>query len=342
MLSQQQIEQLLHPILQQLEVERKEVAEAVRLNSVQAMVGSILMLLFSISVAAIVFAVNGPFIFLLLFVIIPFIITMLHRFSQEKSTRLQQIFEEKVKTEVYQQLFKTWKADCTYLPTKFIPSADFKQAQLYASFNDYQGDDYCRGKLEDGRHFHFSELLVRQRINHAKEDPSSYQVIFKGLFFVLQGPHIFQTIPHPTWITPQKQAAYQHKKKKQQPPSKSADYKDSILDANFAASSAVKKEDRSLFDQLYQIKSPVQWTVRRKMSSNFQEQLNYMRVNLRQKVSLSFQGDKIYLAVPHNFDFWIVNAKESLLAPQRLSYLAWNFKIAFEILERLENATTID
>jgi hypothetical protein len=64
-----------------------------------------------------------------------------------------------------------------------------------------------------------------------------------------------------------------------------------------------------------------------------------MRATLRQSVSLSFKDDTVYMAAPNKFDFWIVNIKEPLTNPQRIAYLAWNFKIAFELLERLEQAT---
>ena len=344
MLPSNHIERTLLPALQQFELERKSIAQTLQLKTVQTIIGIGVTVLFGIGIGTALFMYTTFAVLLpIICIVVGCIIILLRQYHRDQSEKLRQVFEAKVKREVYQQVFKAWKADCTYDPKDFIPRATFKQANLYTSFDDYKGDDYCTGRLKDGRVFHFSELLVRQQANFANNDPSSYQDVFKGLFFVLQGPHLLQGLSTPTLIIPRKQEAYQQKKKNKPPKSTSTNYGDNILDANFAVPAASKKEEKEtkLFDQLYQIKSPTQWTVRRKLSTAFEEQLNQMRVNLRQQVSLSFQNDTIYLAIPHRFDFWVVNIKEPLTNPQRLNYLAWNFKVAFEVLDRLEKATTV-
>lgn len=350
MLPQHQIEQTLLPPLQQLEQERKEVLSQLQIATVQSVVGAAVVLIIGFLIFLVTSQVsNGSFIFVFIITLIitPTLLYIIHSQFQTKTKQLQQQFAGKVKIEVYQQVFKTWKENSIYMPKKKVPPALFKKSGLYDYFDNYQGDDYVQGKLEDGRTFQFSELLVRRKVNSNKQEQDNYETIFKGLFFVLEGPHVLQNLLNPTVIKPRRQDEYhkkqQQQRKKQLSQSKTAAHKEDILDADFSAALSSKKEtENSLFDQLFTIVSPEQWTVRRKLSQDFYDHLTHLRAQLRQQITMSFQKEAIYIGVNHQFDFWVVNVKESLVSPQRLRYLAWNFSVAFELLERLAEGTTTE
>lgn len=347
MLPQQQIEQALLTPLQQLEKERKEVLGQLRKANIQGGIGVVAVLIISVCMLFAFFqegdGVTQLFPFIVV-IIAPIILYVTYLDLNSKHQIIQQQFEGKVKAEVYQQVFKTWKDHCSYQPQKAIPQALFKKSGLYAAYDNYQGDDYVQGKLEDGRSFQFSELLVRKKVSNKGENNDNYETIFKGLFFVLEGPHVLQNLLNPTVIKPRRQDDfYQQQRKKQLSKSKPAPYEEGILDANFSASLTSKKEtENSLFDQLFTIINPEQWTVRRKLSPQFYDHLTHLRAQLRQQITMSFQREAIYIGVAHQFDFWVVNIKESLVSPERLRYLAWNFSVAFEVLERLAEGTTTE
>ncbi|MFK7795911.1 MAG: DUF3137 domain-containing protein [Aureispira sp.] len=342
MLTQHQIEQQLLPALKPLEIERAAIAERLRIKTIQLVAFVVISSLVILIIFAVLPTGNSTLLTLPLVlggILIPLMAIGINHYNKEQEHKWSKKFEAKVKQSVYQQIFKAWKSDCVYIPHEHITNEVFQKSDLYPNFTEYTGDDYCKGKLDDGRNFQFSELVVQQQY-HSYEGQTEYKDIFKGLFFAIQGPHLLDGQFGDAQILPQSNQAYKKKKKKSRTQSR-AKYKDNILDADFTASLAAKKkeEETPLFDQLYEINSQTEWTVRRRLTPEFYDQLNQIRSTLRQSISLSFKGDTVYMAVPHKFDFWIVNLKEPLNALQRVRYLAWNFKIAFELLERLEQAT---
>lgn len=342
MLTQHQIEQQLLPALKPLEIERAAIAERLRVKTIQLIAFVTIGVVPILIILATLPTDSSHSITLLLTlgaIVISIIGAGLVSYNKEQAHKLSKKFEAKVKQGVYQQIFKTWKSDCVYIPHEHIANADFQKSDLYPTFTEYTGDDYCKGKLDDGRNFQFSELVVRQQYNSG--EAIEYKDVFKGLFFAIQGPNLLDGQFGDAQILPQFNKNHKKKKKKEARTQSRATYKENILDADFTASLAAKnkQEETPLFDQLYEINSQTEWTVRRRLTPEFYDQLNQIRSTLRQSISLSFRGDTVYMAVPHKFDFWIVNLKEPLTAPQRVRYLAWNFKIAFELLERLDQAT---
>lgn len=347
MLTQHQLEQQLLPALQPLEIERAALSERFRIKRVQLIASIAISVLLILIILAVMPRGNSTLTTIPLVIgaiFIPIIGAGTLSYNKEKEHNLTKQFEAKVKQSVYQQVFKTWKSNAVYIPQQFIAKATFKKSQLYPKFDNYTGDDYCKGKLENGRRFELSELVVHQEY-HTYEGGTEYKPIFKGLFFAIQGPHLLDGQFGDAQILPQPYEDYKKKKeaRKKAKDKPSSKYKENILDADFSATLAAKNKlsETPLFDQLYQLKSETEWTVRRKLTPEFYDQLNQMRSTLRQSVSLSFKDDTVYMAVPHQFDFWIVNIKEPLTNPQRVRYLAWNFRIAFELLERLEQATKV-
>ncbi len=350
MLQQKEIEQLLLPELERLEKERQQVAQRIQRNKVSANVSSVVLALVGILVVVGFYFLELEEIFAAALVVamlfwgsIPFI----RKGILSESETLQQTFESRVKGEVFEHIFQAWNSSVRYQPRKFIPQQEFIQAQLYTGFNNYQGDDYCAGVLDDGRTFHFSELLVRHEREERKNNNTykTYKTIFNGLFFCLEGAHIFSAVNTPSQIVPRTQDDYlalKAKSERKAPKRPSKKQNDGILDADFTVDkpeAAPKK--LSQFQQLYKIKSAKKALVEQQLTPTFEEQLTYMRTTLRQMASVSFLKDKVYLTIPHRFDFWSVNPHQPLIKYQQLSHLAWNFKITLETLERLATATRV-
>lgn len=336
--SQQEIEQRLLPSLQLMEEDRK-----LAFSHYKQYIPDILLITFF---RTIFFAF--PLLILYNNFTLPFFIasslfvTAFLFFSCRSHLKKQQeflkTFEVKVKTGVYQEMFLTLNKSCSYQPTQFITEEVFRQSNLFASGYGYKGDDYCTGTLEDGRSFEFSELAAGkhsfEKNSTTYEDDAS--IIFKGLFLIINGPHNLPHTNKPTVIVPTKQQDYHQKTTE-----KVATPHHNILDADFIT--PIKEEvKRALFDQIYQVECANNVNIRQNLSEEFCAQLNYIKTGLRQQVFVSIQTNKIYIALPSPFSFWVVNIKKPLMDTQQVQHLAWNFKMAFEVLERLSSTTTLD
>lgn len=340
--SQHEIEQLLLPSLKTLERERKEVLEKIKKSRQNSTFLLVSIVVFGV-LLSVIFGLFGAVELIFFIIFIGFIIlstvlpNVLKNFKNGKIKAFLQ-FEERVKIEVYQDLFTSLNQSCSYQPDLFITKDTFLASQLFDNGHSYQGDDYCTGKFDDGRRFEFSEIAAgRNQVASNQDNNYSNKLrsdIFKGLFIVIEGKHNLPNSAAPIFIVPNKQQDY---KKETVKKTKAKPQNDNILDAGFAAP-VEEKKPQSLFDQFYQVKGN---KLRQQLPEALCDQLVYMRSTLRQQISMSVQPDKIYVAVPNFFSFWVVNTEQSLLGTQRLRYLAWNFKMAFEVLERLAKTTSI-
>jgi hypothetical protein len=269
---------------------------------------------------------------------------------------LRKQFEALVKEQVYKQVFAAWNSSVQYLPNQRISTRIVNNSRLFRGDAVLSGDDYCHGQLSNGRPFHLSELQVfkRQSVKTSEGTRIEHEAVFKGLFFAVERTKSILNSDHPLFIRALDQSnnfkiqqPLPREKKVREPAN--AQHNLDILDADLAPilapASEPKKEAAeeavSLFDQLYSVKSKA-LDAREQLPEEFCQYLNYLRVRLKQPVLLSFNKKMVCLGAPQQTDFWVVNANESLLAPQRVRYAAWNFALAFELLGHLSRMTAIN
>jgi hypothetical protein len=354
MLQLQEIEQLLKVQLQELEKPRVRVAKEIKGNRNAALVITFVLVFFAfwailalLNVAIFTRTETSLVRWILLAMILLLLggIRLARGVLERKNKDLANDFKQRVKKEVYEQIFQAWNPSIQYRPKGKMAAMNLKQTQLCPPFNTYRGNDYCKGQVEDGRYFHFSEVLASKReTSPTNGDNKRVAVVqdkvFKGLFFSIEGPHLFNNLYCNSLVVPQKHRKASNKKTIRQ--KNTHPINDAILDADFFPTPITQKiSNTTLFDQLYKIKSPKQWPINRKITNEFKEQLTYMQTALRLKVSLSFQENRVYMLLPQRFNFWTVEVEQSLLQPQRVQALARNFRVTLEALDRLALATRV-
>ncbi len=260
-----------------------------------------------------------------------------------KRTAIVETFELEVKETVYHQIFTTWNPTITYQPQHLLSQKVFARSQLYPLGNGYEGDDYCEGKLKDGRSFRFSELWVYQGSPKERaENSSSLKTHFKGLFIVLEDSALLPNQKGSFIIRPQshkalEQRARQRLSKQQllqrlsngQPPLQTDLLDDGLLQANKEAAPL------PLFDQLYEVSNATTTDSSTLLSEEFRQELNLRRTKQRQSISLSFINNTAYIGLSQQLDLWTVAINHSLVRPEWLRQLAHNFHATFELLESL-------
>ncbi len=364
-MNQQKIEHLLLPTLEKLEIERLKTARQIKFQKIIPtlvglfVIGIMVAIFFSVVLQAEKFdeAITKMAIMMLVgfsvFGIV--VIAILEGISKSLSQPLRERLEEQVKKEVYEKIFHTWNETIVYHPKRAISTRDVNQSKLFSGDAQFSGDDYCVGKLPDGRPFSFSELQARERVVTTSSDGVSsvqHKEVFKGLFFVLENTRPLVENTRNLTIRSRDQTN-NYKTKIEEPEVKpktirpAASYNTNILDADLTPiaepepvkKEAPKEEAVPLFDQLYEVKSPKS-NARENLPEDLSQHLNHLRASMQQAIALSYEGNTVYLAVAQQLDFWIVNAERSLVDKNRIRYLAWNFTVAFEALDRLSRMTT--
>jgi len=90
-----------------------------------------------------------------------------------------------IKENLIQKLIKSIDESFGYQPNAMIPKDVFKESNLIKTFNQYSGEDYFFGRIDDIP-IEFSQLLVKQ-----KHDKSTV-TLFNGTFFVAEFKQHFQ------------------------------------------------------------------------------------------------------------------------------------------------------
>lgn len=337
MLSKKEIKGILVPILKQLEEKRQEIKG--KSNQHQL----VLIISFLVSLGAlggIVALVNTTpkipselkvaLVVILIIVICVAIGSIV--FNGNKVEKFRQHFEATVKVTCYQPVFEAWKAGTTYHPTQKLPKAFLEEAEILGSYNEYAGDDYCKGTLADGRSFQFSELELK-KITRAIDGNKVIRPVFEGLFFVLENVNPFKGYSGRVIITSKEQPTRILKKENIRPQN------DSILDANFEPAIKSFTHQRQLFEQRYTVISGSPMDLNVALSDHFVEQINGLTDLIQEPIKLIFEDGKLYAAFSSQADFWRVSIEQSWHNKQELDQQIDDFQLTFELMDRLIAAT---
>lgn len=267
------------------------------------------------------------------------------KWLETRQGKVRDNFEQKVKKEVYEAVFKAWNFNSAYRPQQAIAEEDFKDGGLYWGHTHYSGQDYCIGFLADGRKFQFSNLTTYKLVKEKDEDGNykSYEVpIFQGLFFVLEN-----TLPYPNFdewarITPDLAVAPSSKEKVKAPPPST--YYENILDADleyYTPQEGSSEPPALLFDRLYTVANAEGTApdLRAKLPSALTQQLSYFKSFYGQHFSIYFGNNKAYFASQQKVDFWQVPIETSLMDATRIKQLIGEFRTAFLLLEKIATTT---
>ncbi len=333
MLDKSEIRALLLPLLEKREYRRRSIKYLIN-SRVSRVVGWMLVGVIVILLTGSLYGINKEnsyYLFVSVGIAIVWVYAV-YAFSQRNTgdqDKQQEELKQEIKKNVFQQVFRAYNQTLEYRPKEAIAEENFKTAELYKNYSQYDGEDYGVGQLEDGRFFHFSELWVQQ-----KASTLATRTVFEGLFFIIEEAYPFGKFKErlqisSTGLLPK--VAQKAKNKKSSPRA----YNENILDADLNSLNE-QEAPANLLEERYAISCPSLENPERYLSEEFCSILNGITV----KIDLSFYDGMVYMAFPNKIDFWDINIKNYLTDKKNVDLLVQNFHTTFDLLERLARATS--
>lgn len=335
MMNQVQVETLLKPALAKLEGERQQIKKQVQWNNIKESLRKALLMvglvLFSIVLGQIL---EGLFWLMFLnictFLGIFYILTTgMNVFTA--NLQLAQNFQEKVKRDLFTQIFEQWNATATYLPDKGIEKTVFDLVGDNRYYNTYTADDYVEGQLGDGREFFFSEIYHRHITGHEGD----YLNQQRGLLVILKNSGLIEELPATIRMTTNTSPPKKKRKKIKAPASKKN--VENILDGDYSPPSTL--EESSLLENKFHIENLNNTPVIPLLPEQWKTQLHQLQHLVRNELVLLSQDATCYLWVKHKTEFWQVSIHTPLTEPTVRRTLSWNFAHCFILVDYLSKLT---
>lgn len=337
--SRPEIEEILLQTLQQLEEERRALKKKSNQHQVLLAIGigvSIGSIGTTIALVKVVEGLSGkvkvPLVVVL--IIVASLAIALARFSRKEIEKLRQQFEAMVRANCYPPVLKAWNTNATYHTQQKIPEALFERAQLFTSYNEYKGQDYCKGTLADGRSFQFSTLELNDITRNTDGEKVS-RMVFEGVFFVLENVEPLQEYSGQVTITTKKETARFFKRKKSLPP------EDNILDADFEPSIGSSTYERQLFDKQYTLSSDSSIDLNEVLSDDFVALMNGLASINPKPITIGFEEGTLYAMFWNTPDFlkWSIQPSEN--NKRQIAQQVDDFQAKFECMDRLISAASL-
>ncbi|MGH1336179.1 MAG: hypothetical protein ACRBFS_08630 [Aureispira sp.] len=259
------------------------------------------------------------------------ILTSIYNQVTKKNVLLAKEFENYVKQELFASIFKEWNTSIEYAPKQYIDQSTFNLIGDNRHYNTYSGDDYCTGKLEDGRSFRFSEIQ-QQHITGSDNDVYTIQ---RSLLVILEDSQLLQDQSATIRISSNALVTPSQPKKMLQKSSKK--HVEDILDAEQMIS-AENKTTVSLGEH-FQVENFNKKNIIPLLSGQWQQDLQYLNQILRNDLALLSQDNRCYLWVKHKEPFWELPIKTRLTDAVLRKTLAWNFARCFILVDYLAKLT---
>jgi hypothetical protein len=308
------IRRQIDPCLQQIEEERQEALE----NIAKAKQWYILPMLLLVAAIASLFLGQIPLVAGLLFAaIVGFVVVAVFKVTPHRTSYISNF-----KKEAFSVFIEALYPPIYYAPDNYLPSSLFDKSQLFGSYDNYKGEDYFEGKTESGCSFKFSELCVTDTTTDSDGD-SQTTTVFDGLFFVLNVPDRvngrIQVLPDTAESAFGKMGKFIQKN----------------LGAFFKRSTMVYMEDHPEFEKEFVVYSEAEEEAYRILSPNLLQAIYDLRYKWKTRLSISFIGHQMYVAMPTNKNFFHPDIKQSILEDQLLQELYDELALCFAVVEDL-------
>ena len=294
--------QTLFPPLQKLEADRKKLKNQILLY------GSIYSLLFII-LGFYLFTLNISFELLLFGGVAYFGIgTVIYKWFIKDYTK-------EFKHKIIEPLITEIDKNLTYTPNMHIPEQHFTRSQLFTSSPDRtSGNDYVRGKI-DGIEIEFSDFHAEKKHKDSK-GRTSWSTMFQGLFIIAEFNKNFKGT---TVVLPDTAE------------STFGDYIGSWLQSNNMGRNELIKMDNVEFEKEFVVYGTDQIEARYILTPLLMQKILNYKKRTKEKTFISFNRNKIYLAIDYRKDLFEPSIFHSLL----------KYKIAMEYVETLHLAIGI-
>lgn len=228
-------------------------------------------------------------------------------------------FNKIFKTEIINEVIKFFGEDLTYTPKEHITEREYKQSNLYGSYDRYNGEDLISGTIfvtdEDERNgnginVRMSELHTEDRHTDS-EGKTHYSTIFKGVFMIVDFNKSFKSS---TYVL-----------------------KDSgILNCigGKSGTSRVKLEDVE-FEKEFEVYSEDQIEARYILTPSFMEKLKGLKDKTKGEMRIAFRNNQMYLTIYTYDNLLEASLGQSLEKFEDLAVYYEQLNFYFSIIEDL-------
>lgn len=168
-----------------------------------------------------------------------------------------------------------------YIPDAGLPVQFFEDSGFIRGYDEYCSDNFITGKVENGKDFIISEILVKQVIL-SEDNTRSESILFDGIFGVLDAKKINTFYMD---ITP--------------------DFKNKFANRVFAdfkkmlGNKHIVRLENPEFERYFEVFSDNQIEARKIITLEFMEKLLEVRKNVGKNISIIYVGNKIYFFIQH-------------------------------------------
>lgn len=168
-----------------------------------------------------------------------------------------------------------------YIPDAGLPIQFFEDSGFIRGYDEYCSDNFITGKVENGKDFIISEILVKQVIL-SEDNTRSESILFDGIFGVLDAKKVNTFYMD---IAP--------------------DFKNKFANRVFAdfkkmlGNKHVVRLENPEFERYFEVFSDNQIEARKIITLEFMEKLLEVRKALGKNISIIYVGNKIYFFIQH-------------------------------------------
>ncbi|MEM6430020.1 MAG: DUF3137 domain-containing protein [Deinococcota bacterium] len=254
-----------------------------------------------------------------LMLVVPTVAWWVITLYQQTSTSFQHSFKHAVVT----KLIALLSQEMTFVAESYVNRAKFEQSRLFQREVDagiiqrYGGETHIYSdNLDEANNVHYelSELTVTSEL--AQDKPHKQAVLFKGWFVVLE---LAQPVHASILVYPRL----------------SLRQLDHVMDAYTRA----RLED-PMFEQHFNVYTTDQVGVRRQLTPRVMEDLLALRTQLKRAIYLSFQGKRVYVALPGQHKQFEVSLFRSVLDPEVIRGLVQELETVLSIPRVLQADVT--
>jgi hypothetical protein len=318
------IRRQIDPCLQKIEQERLDSLEKISKAKRWYILPTILLLLAGVNFFFNREPVEGSLFFSAILgfsAIVLFIIIAVYKVAPYKTNYISNF-----KKEAFSSFVGALYPQVYYAPGNYLPSRLFDSSGLFGSYDTYEGEDYFEGKTESGSSFKFSELKITEEDTTTDSEGNTNtttSTVFTGLFFVLSVPDRvdgrIQVLPDTAESTFGKVGQFFQKS----------------LGAFFQRSTMVYMEGHPEFEKEFVVYSKNAEEVYRILSPNLLQAIYDLRYKWKTRLSISFIGHYMYVAMPTDKNFFNPDMKQSVLKDKLLQELYDELALCFAVVEDL-------
>jgi hypothetical protein len=224
-------------------------------------------------------------------------------------------YTHEFKAKIIEPLIKEIDSNLSYTPKMHIPEQHFTRSKLFTSSPDrVSGNDYVRGKI-DGIEIEFSDFHAQKKHKDSK-GRTSWSTMFQGLFIISEFNKNFKGT---TVVLPDTAE------------STFGNYIGSWLQSNNFGRNELIKMDNIAFEKEFVVYATDQIEARYILTPLLMQKLLNYKKRSKEDTFISFNANKIYLAIDYRKDLFEPSVFHSLL----------KYKIAMEYVETLHLAIGI-